>query len=758
MTNQSDTIVSRLTSQADAIARLAQDQGGFAAAVAAFEVEDANAFRWVLGQQSLLPYCELICEWVRTKLCVLRCVRMCGPPLESPLPSLPDFAAAIAKLANNDDAISRIVDALGCEDPIAYRALLDELALGPFCQLICNWVCSVEYLRICEVICSPRATIALSPVSEIRNAARLFASILARKDKGKALLAALNEAVASFNCEQLTSTISDAGFASHCEIICRLLCLYRRVWVCRELCRVPIPVLTGVYAVEEARNFALALRQLTSQPRLVADLVTAVGSADAKLHSQIVGRAGLEAYCLQICAWVTSVYCYELCSCVCPPPSLNPWFTSVGNFNIYSDIDSASGLANKTKGGAGGVGYAFYGQLQLGGFCPAYSPTSSGQPMRYRFLYSTQSTSLAAGISAIDTSLTAAPVTGTLPATPFMVATCSPGLASEIMQVTHVAGSSWTVLRGQQGTTAASANTGSALLIDPQPITDGLICEVQLGNRTISWPEDSGGLPSTTFTSFPQPVVLSPTAMPAPPGPPVAPSPWVAPQEYYIQADPNGWIDVDPNAIGGGYSTLLCFDTTQPGAVPGGQPIANALSDPGGAPAGTAVSASGQKTGTNVSIIFQATRTTASVIDFSNSLCLIRVNNWTEVNNLWLSEFGTSSCCTPIDTSLSVQFTVDHEELNVGSWSLAITSCSTSAPGTITPPNPTAGVTFTAGGRGANGTIAEDTSTWSNCSYTVTLTTIPALTTGIVNRSSDPNSLTFCICGHSNPLGSTGGE
>ena len=81
MTNlsSSNNAVSRLSSQADAIARLAQDSGGFSAVVAAFEAQDANAFRWVLGRLEMLPYCELICEWVRIKLCALRCARFCRP-------------------------------------------------------------------------------------------------------------------------------------------------------------------------------------------------------------------------------------------------------------------------------------------------------------------------------------------------------------------------------------------------------------------------------------------------------------------------------------------------------------------------------------------------------------------------------------------------------------------------------------------------------------------------------------------------------
>jgi hypothetical protein len=51
-------------------------------------------------------------------------------------------------------------------------------------------------------------------------------------------------------------------------------------------------------------------------------------------------------------------------------------------------------------------------------------------------------------------------------------------------------------------------------------------------------------------------------------------------------------------------------------------------------------------------------------------------------------------------------------------------------------------------GRGGSGTIVLDTSSWTNCSYTLTLSTRPGLTTGLVDRGVWSNPLTFSICGH----------
>jgi hypothetical protein len=117
--------VNRLASQSDAVGRLAQDSGGFAAVVAAFESKDADAFRWVLERLEMLPYCELICEWVRIKMGVLRCIEVCGVPREgAPAPSLQDFARAVVRLASDEKQLRRVVDAVSCADREAYQAAI----------------------------------------------------------------------------------------------------------------------------------------------------------------------------------------------------------------------------------------------------------------------------------------------------------------------------------------------------------------------------------------------------------------------------------------------------------------------------------------------------------------------------------------------------------------------------------------------------------------------------------------------------------
>jgi hypothetical protein len=661
---------SRLAAQADAVGRLAQDAGAFAAAFAAFESRDPDAFCWVLERGEIFPHCELICEWLQTKVCVLRCVEVCGPPIEVERPpSLLQFAEAVVRLAEDEKLLRRAVDAVSCGDAEAWRVVLAELKLEAFCHLLCRWVCSSLYRRFCEIVCSRHIGPLPEAVSDLRAAAKVMVKVL----ENKRAFETIGKAFETLDCERVTTAIGEAGFHGECEIICWVFCTWRCGWICRELCFERVPVLRGVQAVEEAREFALAARQLASHPRVLFDLATAVQNRDADAYSEIVGRFRLGPYCLQLCGWVCSVSCTEFCICICHNPNLQPWFTTVGYFDITSDIDPGTGKTNKSLpfaslGSGGGPNFAFFGDLQLGGFCPATSPTFPGVPMKYRFL--------------ID--------------------------------------------------------TGAG----PIPITGGLVSPVLAGTRLINWPQKlPGNVAGPALVSTFQDVQVVQAPAPPDPTPPIVGGAWSAPSTHFIAIDPDGWVEVDQDAIGGGFQTLIGFHTDNPLAAP--------AQNPNPVTAGLAVPSGKVFNGIDLSITFQATRTTTfppgTTPDFTNGLDKIHITNATETNALDFAEF-VSGCCTPIDKTLTVQFTVDHEEMDSGDWSLSITSCSHSAPNDITPT--VSGPTVTLSARGGFGTIVEDTSTWENCSYTASLSTRPGLTTGLVDRGTWTNPLTFAICGH----------
>jgi hypothetical protein len=825
--NSYEDAVSRLASQSDAVGRLAQDNGGFAAVVAAFEAKDANAFRWVLERLEMLPYCELICEWVRIKFGVLRCLEVCGLPAEKvETPSLQQFARAIVQLASNEKLLRQVVDSISCGDGEEYRATIAELKLNNFCYLLCHWVYSVVYHRVCEVVCSPDRVPLGDAVSEIRAAAKEISGIL----ENEKAFDVISEAAVALNCETLRSAIDQFGLGPQCGFICRLICSWRYVWVCREFCQLRTPRLAGANGIEEAQDFAMASHKLASHPRALADLVSAVRNRDGKTFGEIIDRFGLGPYCYQVCAWVCSVTCHRFCICVCPPSANPPLFTQVGNFDIYSQIDPITGLTNThltptaPMPFGGGPNFAFFEQLQLGGWCPATSPAFPGQAMMYRFLYAYNQTTLASPITSAGQNTITVTSNAGIPPTPFNISVCysdAPYETAEIMTVNIATTTTWTVVRGVDGTTAAtSVPAGATVAINPQPITNALVDKpIQVGQRTISWPNHSGTTTLPGFTPTLEPVYVGPGTDPTPP--PVGPGTYVDPAHYIQPDSTTGWVDVDQSLVAGGISIFLWFDSAK--VTPAVCELVSppCFGTPGGAPAGTAVPVANQGVGTDLTIIFQATRQTVSTIDYSNSLCQIHVNNFPEVNNLWFVEFDTpgTTCCTPINSFLSAQFTADHEMMYSGGWSLEITSCALTSGLNITPTvavsaqsttltsainntttsipvasvagfpstpfilvvgteimmvtgvspgsftvvrgeNGTAaaallgatatypGLTLTS--RGGAGTVVENTTGWTNCSYQVWLSARAGLTSGLLDSDPGPNLLTFCICGHDN--------
>ena len=264
-------------------------------------------------------------------------------------------------------------------------------------------------------------------------------------------------------------------------------------------------------------------------------------------------------------------------------------------------------------------------------------------------------------------------------------------------------------------------------------LVGNLLCPVIVGSRTIFWDINGTGLEETfqTVMVAGSGATLDPTPTPVlPPG-----TPWGAPPTHVVVPDADGWITVDPNALGGAFNgPLVGFNTTTP--LPDGAPSP-------GVPAGQQVPAANLRNGVDLALIFEATRVGGPVTppDYSNTLSRIHVNNWREVALLDLLQFhtGGGTPCSPLSTDLDIEYTADHELMR--SWHLSIVTAA-SIPALSLP----SGTSTRSGGANvAFGTHHEDISTWPTCSYTVVLTTRRALTTGIVDDDADDVRKTFCI-------------
>jgi hypothetical protein len=359
--------------------------------------------------------------------------------------------------------------------------------------------------------------------------------------------------------------------------------------------------------------------------------------------------------------------CVRLCVDV-PPQVAQAWFTHVGDFDINSDIDPATGLTN-TAANIGlpnqhaGPGYAFFDGdhgwgIKLKGDCPKRHPAGN-EPMRYRFLYED-----------LDN---------------------DPG--------------------------------------NLHPVTAAMLSGIVVGERPITW--NVTGLGAQTYA---QPIVVGPTGLTIPPGPTPPPAgppvgSWGPIPKVFMKPDANGWVTMDPTANLNGYSGPLLYFITNAvvagGAAPGNG-AGNAVTQP--------------KNGRRLRIVYEAEPTTGPngiSLTLGNELQKLKVNNWLDVIELDLVEFISGNCCSPINASLGIKYTADHEMML--SWGVDITSCASSM-GWTKPALPGG-----AGPRGGFGTSTHNTSLWPNCSYVVSLGTTRQLTDG--EDEADGRSLqkTFCI-------------
>jgi hypothetical protein len=250
------------------------------------------------------------------------------------------------------------------------------------------------------------------------------------------------------------------------------------------------------------------------------------------------------------------------------------------------------------------------------------------------------------------------------------------------------------------------------------PITGaGMLFPVLVGSRLILWDTFGTGMAWTFQSIYIQGSGATPDPTPLPGFPP----PWGPPPPHVIVPDANGWIKVDQNSLDGGFfGPLLRFKTDS--IVPGGAPPAAVT---GSAPASLV-------NGTIIRVVFEA-QTLAGPDNgpyrFTNELPKMLVNNWGEVGQLSIVQL-TADPCAGISSSIDIKYTADHELMD--NWQVSCSGPTPPLPGGTTP-------------RGGFGTQPVNTSAWTPCAYSVSLTTRRALTDG-ENDDLGTNKATIIFC------------
>lgn len=365
---------------AEVVAALAGDEDRFRGTFDAFLAADRESFQRRLTEAKVLDRCELVCDWICSKYCVLVCLELCGPPTQDELPDLGEFSAVIIKITADEELVERLANTVADRDAEGFRALMTELEIERFCHLLCHWACAVRCRLLCEVACSPTPTHLSSFVAELARAGAAVAALAA----DPAALAEVTKAVLADDCDLVRTVIERVGLVERCQLVCEWLCSWRCMRVCLLLCR-RFPIEPIEDPLGEAFAFAQAITHLATDSAALPRLTGAVAKGDPEAFAAAVEELQLGRFCVQLCHWICRRVCHRFCICVCPPRSVAD-FIRIGQYE-YAEVYPTGGTVPKIESQIGGTGLtsdnrAFHDTLRLNG---GYSLQTGAPQLEYRF-------------------------------------------------------------------------------------------------------------------------------------------------------------------------------------------------------------------------------------------------------------------------------------------------------------------------------------------------------------------------------------
>ena len=216
----------------------------------------------------------------------------------------------LIRLADNEDALGRLIKAYEAQDARAVRVIIEELQLVPYCQVICTWLCTWHCFRVCRVLNIEMPSKPTEDV-DLRNYA-LGLSKLAGDEKATKLLI---DAVASENADNFAQITEQFDIQPFGYLLCYWICHIR----CRRFCYLVCPPIEPVLEpdlVAEFRETAAAIGRLAEDEGAFLKTLEAYNGGDIDTVQDLVAR--FELPCIFICRWLCITYCFRLCYILCP--------------------------------------------------------------------------------------------------------------------------------------------------------------------------------------------------------------------------------------------------------------------------------------------------------------------------------------------------------------------------------------------------------------------------------------------------------
>jgi hypothetical protein len=639
---------------------------------------------------------------------------------------LTQAAEAVGALARDEDRFRALFDAFRASDQDSYQRLLDEAKLTERCELVCGWLCSKECVLLCQELCGPPVEVELPDPRE-------FADVLVRITADEELVERLANAVLERDGAGFRALVADLKIERFCHLLCHWVCAVRCRLSCNVLCSpAQVPVR---HLVDELSAAGSIIARLAGNREGFDAAAKAALTGNCDVMRDVIARLRFEDDCEIICEWFCSWRCVRICLLMCRRfPIEQPSLTLSEAFEfaqvtarLAADPTMLGRLSDAIEAEDADAFAATVEELKLGRFCAqlCHWICSWHCHLLCRCVCPPVLRPWFTHVGHFDINADIDPATGlTNKGLTFTGLYFHGGPKFGFQGCLELRG----FCPAPSPTDGTPMRYRFVLAGSNTPITGSRVCRADAGTRRIPWPEDVAGTAGASLVPTFQSMTIAGAPV-ADPTPPAVGDPWTGPTEHVIVPDPDGWITVDAASVAGGFTTLIGFDTTQD--VPGGAPAPGVL-------AGSPVPGGNQRVGSDLGIVFEATRLSGppSPPDFTNSLTKIHINNWIEVNLLDILQFHTGPllACTPITTALDVEYTTDHELM--AGWAAAITSASPSAPDTFD-----SGTTP----RGTSATHHENTSAWNICSYVASLSTRAALTTGLIDNQGYTQQKTFCV-------------
>jgi len=146
----------------EALTKLVANPELFKKVAEAFEKDDSETFRDVLGELGILRFCWLICRWFCVKMRGYTCVFLCPEPEKRQEPTIDEmleFGRLVLRLMEKEEVFKALFEAYRLRDVAKFQSILREYQAIRFCHQLCRWFSNYYCTVKCRIFCPPMAKI-----------------------------------------------------------------------------------------------------------------------------------------------------------------------------------------------------------------------------------------------------------------------------------------------------------------------------------------------------------------------------------------------------------------------------------------------------------------------------------------------------------------------------------------------------------------------------------------------------------------------